>query len=243
MPGQTNKRSLRIAVCDDDPLMLERLRILAEQTLSPQWELTPVCETSPRRILEECGSFQIAILDIHLAGCSGIDVAKTLVAENPRCRLIFVSGFLRYVSDVYDVPHMCLILKDQLDEQLPRFLLRAAEETAAQAVNTLTVRIKGGHQQLRICDICFLERKEHTTFIHLRAGRCLQTREKLDALLSRMPTWQMCRCHISFAVNLQWAESIQGRDFVMRGGGIVPISRVNMRAAKEAFFRCLRESV
>ncbi len=241
MPKQTKKGNLRIAVCDDDPLMLERLRILTGQTLSPEWELTLVCETSPRRILEECGSFQIVILDIRLAECSGIDVARTLAAENPRCRLIFVTGFPQYISDVYDVPHMCLILKDQLDRHLPRFLLRAAKEAAAQAVQTLTVRIKWEMQELPICDVRFLERRAHTTFIHLRSGRCVQTREKLDTLLSRTPAWQLCRCHISFVVNLQWVESIQGRDFVMRGGGTVPISRANMRAAKAAFFRHLRE--
>lgn len=243
MPNQMKKGNLRIAVCDDDPLMLDRLRTLAEQTLSPEWDLTFVCEVSPHKVLEECSSFQIIVLDIQLTGCSGIDIARALVTENPRCRLIFVSGFPQYVSDVYDVPHLCLILKDQLEEQLPRFLLRAAKEAAIQAEQILAVRIKGEMQELSVCDICFLERREHTTFIHLRSGHCLQTREKLDALLSRASTWQLCRCHISFVVNLQWVESIQGRDFVLHGGKTVPISRVNLRAAKAAFFRCLRESV
>jgi len=243
MPEQIRKRSLRVALCDDDPMILERLKALTEQILSEKWDVTLICETSPYRILEDPFSFQVIVLDIQLAQCSGIDIARTLVAQDPRCRLIFVSGFPRYVSDVYDVPHMCLILKDQLEEQLPKFLLRAAEEATAQTAKTLLVRVKGKMEELLVCDICYLERREHTTFIHLQSGRCLQTREKLDVLLSRAPAWQLCRCHISYVVNLQWVESMQGRDFIMQSGEIVPISRINTRAAKEAFFRYLRENV
>ncbi len=243
MPEQIRKRDLHVALCDDDPIILERLKALTEQILSEKWNITLSCETSPRRILEDPFPFQIIVMDIQFPQCSGIDIARTLVAQNPLCRLIFVSGFPRYVSDVYDVPHMCLILKDQLEKQLPKFLLRAAEEATTRTAKTLSVRIKGEMEELPVCDICYLERREHITFIHLQSGRCLQTREKLDAILSRASAWQLCRCHISFVVNLQWVESMQKRDFVMQSGQTVPISRVNMRSAKESFFRYLRESV
>lgn len=242
MPDLIDKGTLRIAICDDNPLALEQLKILVARTLSSEWNLTLTCDTSPQNLLTNSALIQIVILDIQLPDCSGIDVARVLTAKNPHCCVIFVSGFPCYVSDVYDVPHMCLVLKNQLQTQLPKFLLRAAAEVTAQAEQILTVRTKGEPLRLTVADICFMERREHITFIYLKSGLCVQTREKLDALLTRISSWKLCRCHISFVVNLPWVETMRGRDFIMRSGVRVPISRVNMQAAKAAFFRYLRET-
>lgn len=243
MPEPYEKRTLRIAICDDNPLMLEHLRDLVQQALSSQWQISIICDTSPRKLLSNKLGFQIAVLDIQLLESNGIDIARTMITQSPNCRIIFVSGFPRYVSDVYDVPHVCLVLKEQLDEQLPKFLLRAAMEVTSQEDQLISIRVKGAYQQLRVADICFLERKGHTTFIHMRSGPSIQTRSKLDELLFYIANWHMCRCHVSYAVNLQYVEALQERDFVLQGGRSIPISRVNMPAAKSAFFRYLRETV
>lgn len=233
---------LKIAICDDNPLMLEKLRTVVEQTLSGQWNLELTWDTSPQRLLEEKSGFQIVVLDIQLPEENGIAFARKLTAQNPDCRIIFVSGFLRYVSDVYDVPHLGMVLKEQLQEQLPKFLLRAAEEVAALSEQTLTVSLKGEPQKLRVSNIYFLERKGHITLIRLRSGQQVQSREKLDTLLAQVSSRELCRCHISFAVNLRWVESMRGRDFVMTGGESIPISRANLQAARTAFFRYLRDT-
>ena len=44
---------LKIAICDDNPLMLEKLRTVVEQTLSAQWNLEISWDTSPQRLLEK----------------------------------------------------------------------------------------------------------------------------------------------------------------------------------------------
>ena len=70
----------------------------------------------------------------------------------------------------------------------------------------------------------------------------MQSREKLDTLLEQVSSRELCRCHISFAVNLRWVESMRGRDFVLTGGETIPISRANLQASKTAFFRYLRDT-
>lgn len=243
MLDDARMRTLKIAVCDDDPMMLERLRTIVEQTLSAAWDLEMTWDTSPQGLLEKNSEFQIVVLDIQLSEENGIALAQTIVAQNPDCHIIFVSGFLCYVSDVYDVPHLGMVLKADLEEQLPKFLLRAAEEISAQSEQTLTVNFRGKPQQLRISNIYFMERKGHITHIRLRSGQqVLHSREKLDVLLSQVSGRDFCRCHVSYAVNLRWVESMRGRDFVLVDGETIPISRANMQAAKAAFFRYLRET-
>lgn len=234
--------NLKIAICDDNPLMLEKMRTVVVQALSAQWNLEITRDTSSQGLLEQKSEFQIVVLDIQLPEENGIAFAKKLIAQNPDCRIIFVSGFIHYVSDVYDVPHLGMVLKDQMQEQLPKFLLRAAEEVAALSEQTLTVSLKGKVQKLPVSNIYFLERKGHITHIRLKSGQLVQSREKLDTLLEQVSSRELCRCHISFAVNLRWVESMRGRDFVLTGGETIPISRANLQASKTAFFRYLRDT-
>ncbi len=242
MLNSSGMGKLKIAICDDNPLLLEKLRMVVEQTLSEQWDLEITWDTSPQGLLEKKSEFQIVVLDIQLPEGNGIAFAQKIIAQNPDCRIIFVSGFIRYVSDVYDVPHLGMVLKDQLREQLPKFLLRAAEEASALSEQTLTVNFKGEPQRLCISNIYFMERKGHITLIRLKSGQQVQSREKLDTLLSQVSSRDLCRCHISYAVNLRWVESMQRRDFVLAGGESIPISRANLQTAKTAFFRYLRDT-
>ena len=184
MLNSSGMGKLKIAICDDNPLLLEKLRMVVEQTLSEQWDLEITWDTSPQGLLEKKSEFQIVVLDIQLPEGNGIAFAQKIIAQNPDCRIIFVSGFIRYVSDVYDVPHLGMVLKDQLREQLPKFLLRAAEEASALSEQTLTVNFKGEPQRLCISNIYFMERKGHITLIRLKSGQQVQSREKLDTLLS-----------------------------------------------------------
>ena len=48
----SGKGKLKIAICDDNPLMLEKLRMIVERTLSEQWDLEILWDTSPQRLLE-----------------------------------------------------------------------------------------------------------------------------------------------------------------------------------------------
>lgn len=241
MPEPSQPETLRVAICDDNPVILEQMQEIVERTLSPFWKLIFFRDTSPGNLLPKAGAFQILVLDIQLPEENGITFASKILSMNPDCRIIFVSGFLCYVSAVYDVPHTGMVLKDQMEEQLPRFLLRAASEISNFHEQAIIVNVKGELLRLRTSDIRFLERRERITQICLKTGQMLLTRDKLDVLLDQTSSPELCRCHVSYAVNLRMVASMQGRDFLLCTGESIPISRANMSAAKTAFFRYLRE--
>lgn len=234
------REALHVVICDDDPVMLPYLRELTEKTLTEE-PLEIHTALSPETLGEQARSAQILVLDIQMPEQSGIALAKDILRENPDCQIIFVSGFVCYVSDVYDVPHVAMVLKDRLEEQLPKFLLRAASQVRLQKGKWMTVPFKGKEERVLVANICYLERSGHTTHIFLQNGQCLQTREKLDTLLSQTGSSALCRCHVSYAVNLRWTAALEGQGFRMQTGERLPISRIHLRQAKEAFFGYLQE--
>lgn len=243
MPERINNRKLKIAICDDDPIMLAQLRTLTEQTLAGLWELEFACSSSAEQLLEQLDQVSIAVLDIQLPGQNGIELAKAITLRNPECHIIFVTGYIQYVSDVYEVPHFCMVLKDQMSIQLSKYLHRAADSLCTQKAKQLTIKSKGLEQKIDWSLVRFLERRGHITYINLKNGEELQTREKLDDLLKRAFNRNICRCHISYAVNLQWVAHMNDHEFSLHNGEKIPISRANKHAVKESFFRYLKETI
>ena len=233
------KEPLQVVICDDDPVMQQHLRELTEEILASE-TLALRTALSPGELDEQARSAQILVLDIQMPEQDGIALAKSIFRENPDCQIVFVTGFVRYVSDVYDVPHVATVMKDRLGEQLPKFLLRAARQARMQAAKWMTVQIRGKEERVLASNVCYLERSGHVTRVYLQNGQCLQTREKLDSLISRTGEPTLCRCHVSYAVNLRWVSSLEGQGFRMQNGERLPISRIHLHNAREAFFGYLQ---
>lgn len=239
---EQGKKRICLAICDDEVLSLNRLRQMADRTLGSQWELDIFCTDSPEKLLEKGDQVQIAILDILLPEQNGIALARRLLERNPRCSIIFVSGYVRFVSDVYDVPHLCMVLKDQVDAQLPKYLCRAAS-AATGGDSRLVIRSKGLEQDVPVETICYLERRGHVTYINLQNGQQIQTREKLDGLLDRISSPYICRSHVSFAVNMQYVASMREKEFAMKNGEYAPISRTYKQTVKKQYFDYLKRKL
>lgn len=237
MTQYTWQPQLQIAVCDDDPAMLQRLVALTTESLSGRYTCCVHTAASAEELLAKKLPFHLAVLDIELPNRSGIELATVIMESSPHCRVLFVSGYARYVSDVYDVPHVGMILKDQLEHQLPKFLLRSAAFALAEA---------GAHLALKdgtvpVADICYMERQGHWTHIYLRDGSQRRTREKLDSILRRIGNPAFSRCHISYVVHLPYVKAMTTEQLTLQNGQILPVSRPNRVAVKAAFFQYLSE--
>ena len=232
-----------IFLCDDEPLVLDRLRELCQQTLLPQVSAVFHCAAGPDALPDPGIPLHIAVLDVELKQESGISLARTILGNSPDCQIIFVSGYPRYVSDVYDVPHLGMVLKDQLESQLPKFLLRAAAQLSVGDGQTLSVLSNRVPLELGLSAVLYLERKDHVTYIHLLSGKTIRTRQKLDELLSQGSSDLLCRCHVSYVVNLSHVAALNVRSFLMKTDEQIPISRVYTQSTRKAFYGYLQRSV
>ena len=231
-----------IFLCDDEPLVLDRLRELCQQTLLPQFSAVFHCAAGPDALPDPEIPLHIAVLDVELKQDSGISLARTILKNAPDCQIIFVSGYPRYVSDVYDVPHLGMVLKEQLETRLPKFLLRAAANLGSTQEQTLTVLSNRVPLEILLSSILYLERRDHITSLHLFSGHTIRTRQKLSEILAQPETETLCRCHVSYAVNLRHVTAHNVRRFCLVNNEQIPISRIYAQTARTAYYAYLQRT-
>lgn len=119
-----------IAICDDEPVHLEYTQSLVQKVLPPTQFETELF-TGAEQLLQamEPGDYcpNIAVLDIRMDGTDGIELAKKLNRLAPGCKIIFLTGFLDYATEVYETEHVYFVLKSEMEHRLGRALQKAVE--------------------------------------------------------------------------------------------------------------------
>ena len=235
---------LTIAVCDDQPYLLKQVQQQLERQLSGLPHRIVIFTDSGALLQAAAGqSFQLAILDIRLPNQdSGITLARQLLALQPDCQIIFLTAYVAYCQDVYDVEHIAFVLKQDREQRLPVAVARACARLAAPPPaprvqdDRLILGGPGSAAQLPVREIVYLERRVRTTWVHTLRGE-IATGEKLEPLLARLDPNAFCQTHKSFAVHWPMVEQYGKTMIRLQGGAQAPISRRYAARVRQGFLR------
>lgn len=228
---------VHIAICDDDykqSQKTEKLILEKAERFSPETELFSDGTELIKAVKNGGYTPDLAVLDIHMPGNSGIEVAKMLNLLIPECSIIFLTSFLGYATEVYETRHNYFILKSELEERIDAALTKVLADRAQE----LRIRFREGRtvQTVTAPEILYLERILKKTAIVLCSGKKHFTAAKAEELLNDVPPDRFVRCHQSFWVNVEKIAGMKTESFSLVNGEEIPISRSRKKEAKEAFF-------
>ena len=230
---------LRIAICDDDASQIEETRQAVAAALGKSAPELELFSTSAEllRALEQGGYRpDIAILDIQMPGDSGIAVGQRLNQVAPLCRIIFLTSYIGYATDVYDTKHSYFALKSELARRIGPALHQALADI--ERTPRLVFRADGEMWTVGAEEVLYLERNLRKTRI-VCLEREYETSGKAEELLAGAAGSLFIRCHQSFWVNLRHVKAMGPEHFTFANGETVPISRGFRSKARTAFFESL----
>ena len=96
---------MKIIAADDEILQLSKLeRSIANAV--PEAEITAFSDSTELLKCIESGGLtdtDVAFLDIEMGAVSGIRIAKKMQSVNPKINIVFVTGFLEYAPDAFEL--------------------------------------------------------------------------------------------------------------------------------------------
>ena len=234
---------LEVLLLDDDEQFLGILRQqteqgLLEKGLSPQFHMATTAQQAEEQ-LREMQRLDLALLDIDMGAekTSGLRVAKALREAFPDCGIAFVTSYLHYATEVYEVQPFYFVLKDQLRERIGA-AMDVFQKKYLQAQKTVSVNVGRKERLIPVESILYFEHENRrtrmvTTTEELIIWDSLQTLEK------KLPPGLFAANHKSYLVGLRWIANYDRTAVVLITGHKLPISR----SRREAFQQKVRQYI
>ena len=241
-------------IADDEPLLRERLAVLLQQ-LWP--ELEPCVQArNGREALELFDQHKpdIAFLDVHMPGLSGIDAARGMAG---RAELVFVTAYEQYAVQAFEQGALDYLVKPfeeaRLADTVQRLRRRLGQAAGvppavpAELLDRLAGALQGQLPQRRhlqwirasvgpslrlipVAEVAYLRSDEKYTLVAWAGGEAL-IRRSIRELADELDPEVFVQIHRSAIVNLHHvAQVVRGAnetaDVHLRGRSeVLPVSR------------------
>lgn len=221
---------LHILVCDDDPVFLAAHAKSIHALLEKHHLLARIHSFNgntdiPAELLSCC---DIAFLDIDFprAKYNGIDIARSLRQVNQRAVIFFITNYVEYAREGYEVMAFRYLLKKEVPQKLEQCILQGLNHLHALR-KTYTIQINGETIYLPINDLLYIESQRHTLIAYVRRGNSIKTYRfyaSLKSVEAELEKEGFLRVQKSYLVNMRHILKYQVREVVLTGDITLPAS-------------------
>lgn len=240
---------MRVLIVDDARPARDRLRELLREL--EDLEIVGEAEDGEQAI-EQIGTLRpdLVLLDIQMAGCSGLEVAGSL--PSPRPKIVFCTAFDQYAVDAFELCAVDYLLKPVNRARLAQAIERARGKTAADVDASMDrvarrprmapTRFLGrrGSRFLVIsqADVVYFGSESGLTQLHTADQRYVME-PTLNDFERRLDPVVFCRVSRTIIVNLDYVKEVEMLEggygeAVLRNGLRLEVSR---RRVKELMVR------
>lgn len=231
------QKRTEIIICDDDAAFLEDFRARIIRTLAKldiEADITlfrRFHEISAQRL----ASCDIAFLDIDFVGedYNGIDIARKLREVNRRALVFFITNFIEYAPEGYEVQAFRYILKWDLDAVLGRYLMQALEQLSDTG-DILLLQSEGALVELPFISILYFEVLGHSVSVFTEDGT-YTVNATLSSFEQQLESHGFLRVHKSFLVNMRHIKRFQCRELLLDNGAVLRVSEKSYAEQKRKY--------
>jgi len=227
----------RFAVCDDNPADVSYVTSLIEKwNQNKQLLLEIDSYPSAEAFLfayETDKAVDVLLLDIEMKGMSGVDLAKRLRTLGARMQIVFITGYIEYIAQGYDVEALHYLVKPVTEEKLWAVLDRAAERLKARG-KVLTLSLAEGMVRLPLYEIRYLEVLKNYVTIH--GEEEYSVKRSLNDLERELDE-SFFRIHRSYIVSLRSVKKVTRTEVALKDGTLLPLSRKQYDGLNQALIK------
>lgn len=230
---------LRMLLADDDPVFLSKLERLLTQYAAQQQRKVWI-DAYPRDDLSSfiLQPYDIAFLDIDFGNRrgAGIDLARRLRQKRNDAIIIFVTSYVEYAPEGYELRAFRYLLKTDVDAKLEAYCSQAVEHFTAKR-EVVSIRNNGEIINLAVDDILYLESEKHTVHVYMLCGNFdhYSCYTSLQSFEEKLQPLGFLRIQKSYLVNMRHIKKLQCSEVIMENGLTLPVSGKNYSEIKRAY--------
>lgn len=216
---------MKIAVCDDEIVLVKQIY----QYLWGQPDCSVDCFSSPDELRAKYAAgerYDVLFLDVLMQPVNGIELAKQIRALDRNVILIFLTAYLEYAPEGYEVNAFRYLLKPVTEEGISAVMMEVRREL--ETARTLLVRTSGCEMLLHTRELRYLEADNKDTVLYYMDD-AITLRKGLSELEAQLSPFFFFRVHRKFLVNLTRVREFDEARLTLDCGKTIPISRRRSR--------------
>jgi DNA-binding LytR/AlgR family response regulator len=218
---------LRVAICDDEIDELKRIEGFVRAY--DDFDTVAVYNSSKELAwaVEDGLSFDLYLLDVVMPRPDGIELARLIRKTDQTSAIVYLTSHNGHALDAFRVRASQYLIKPVSHETLRRELDAALTALKARNANTFLLKTKEETLNIPFHRIVYCELERRTLCCTTADGKkqtSVTLRKPFEEVVSVLLTDnRFVRPHSSFAVNLDYVESMKSKSLTMKNGTVIPI--------------------
>ena len=238
---------MKIAICDDDSLVLQELSsLLNEYRAKSHTHLEYEKYSCPLELLaqlEKGAHFDIILLDVVMPGINGIQCAKDIRAIDNFVKIIFLTSSPEYAVESYSVSAYQYLLKPLQKEKLFSIIDLLEGEVDAQSQNVFVFKSQKGITKISLSKLEYCEVSARKLVLHMVNGEEYECNLHMNELEEYLKVYKMfLKPHRSFLVNMDYIKTLMPTSIVMECGAKLPIPKEKHNHIKQSYMDYIFQS-
>lgn len=229
---------MRIAICEDSFTHAEVLKTkVTRWANSKNVQISiEVFESAEEFLVKwpEKRLFDLVFIDIQMKFIDGMELAELIRKNDANMMIVFVTGFLDYVMNGYDVHALKYIVKPIQDTDCWKVMDRAYSLYHRRKDDFLIVPLEMQSTRIPLDDIYYFEIRSHYVNVNTKMA-VITYKERLKDLEARLPSPHFFKCHRSYIVNIAHVRLIDLSQVYMDNDIVLPVARARWVNLNNAF--------
>jgi len=225
---------VRIAICDDEELYRVELKTILDKLLiNVDYNIDTFDDGN--RLVESFKAlpYDILFLDIEMPAVDGITLAKSLRAMSEKVFIVFLTSHVEYAIEGYEVNALRYLTKPVDIDKLKEVIRYVQEKQGAS--RQLIIKEDGEELLININDVIYLESMNQNVRIVTTQGEHV-IRYNIGDFEEQLKNDGFFRSHRGYLISLAKVKKLSKNDVIMEGDVILPVSRSNVKALKDALY-------
>lgn len=228
---------IRIAICDDEKAMSDRIKKLVSVFFQKKNINTAIVQFSGgRELLKYDRPIDILFLDIGMKDLGGMETAKKLRERNFKGFLIFITVLKEMVFDAFEVQAYDYLVKPIDIRRFERMMERLFASMQDTKEDNLLVQKGYESRIIPLKDIVYCEIIDRKIYLHLVSSEVIDYYDRIEKLEAKLGD-KFFRCHRSFLINLNYLRSFKNATAYMENGQEIPVSRLRNKEFSSVILR------
>lgn len=237
---------MKVLVCDDDARILDNITdMLLVESNSFQKKILTKCFVKCSEMLDYIdmirGAVDLVILDIVFIDEDGISAARQIQEKYPNIKIIFITGYIEYAPDIFEVLPIYLLDKPIKQEKLHASLERAFNMMSSAKRSCIKIKVQNKIRSIKVEDIEYIESDMRKVIFHC-AHEKISLYKKLSEVEAELSS-DFVRCHQSYIVNTAYIREITKNSLMMMSGKVLPVSKSRYKNLLQRYTRYIKKFI